>query len=322
LICENVYFARDLTNTNADEVNPQYLVKVSLDLAKKLPRVKATILDKKKIQKEKMGLLLAVNQGSHLDPAVIVLEYKGSANAKEHTVLIGKGITYDTGGLNIKSGGMETMKCDMAGAAVVLAIIRTAAMLELPVHLTAVIPTTENAVSATSYKPGDVYTSMTGKTVEIANTDAEGRLILADAIAYAKKYLKPSRIIDFATLTGGIEIALGSEATGMMSNDDALADLFIRAGSETFERVWRMPLFEEYKDNLKSDVADIKNVGTRSASSCTAGIFLQQFVEKTPWVHFDIACTAYFNEAKRYQPKFGTGIGVRLMIEFLKQLYP
>ena len=320
VIGQAVYFARDLTNTNADEVNPQHLEQTALKLAKDLPHVKATLLDKKRIEKEKMGLLLAVNRGSSTDPAFIILEYKGNPKAKDHTVLIGKGITYDTGGLSIKVSGMETMKADMGGAAVVLATLYAAATLALPIHLTVVIPATENCVSANSYKPGDVYSSMTGKTVEVANTDAEGRLVLADALAYANKYLKPTRIIDFATLTGGIEIALGSEAIGMMSNNDALADLFIRAGSETFERVWRLPLFEEYKENLKSEVADIKNVGTRSASSIIGGIFLQYFVDKTPWVHFDIASTAYINEAKRYHPKFATGIGVRLMMEFLQNI--
>lgn len=320
IICEGVYFARDLTNTNADEVTPQHLAEVALKMAKTLPHVKATVFDKKRIQKEKMGLLLAVNRGSAVDPTFIILEYKGSSKAKDHTVIVGKGITYDTGGLNIKTSGMETMKADMGGAAVALATLFAAAKLALPIHLTVVIPATENNVSAQSYKPGDVYISMAGKTVEVANTDAEGRLVLADALAYTNKYLKPTRIIDFATLTGGVDIALGNEAIGMLSNNDALAALFERAGSETYERVWRLPLFEEYKDNLKSDVADIKNVGTRSASTICGAIFLQHFVDATPWVHFDIASAAHLNESKRYHPKFATGVGVRLMIEFLQNL--
>ena len=320
IVCEGVYLARNLVNRNADEVTPQFLAKTALEIAKKHPQVKATVFNKKRIAKEKMGLLLAVTRGSDIDPSFIILEYKGRAKAKDHTVIVGKGITYDTGGLNLKSSGMDTMKCDMGGAAVALAAIQVAAKLELPIHLTAVIPTAENSISARSYKPGDVYTSYSGKTVEITNTDAEGRLVLADALAYTVKNLKPSQMVVFATLTGGIEIALGSEFTGMMSNDDALADLFLRAGSETFERVWRLPLAEEYKDNLRSDVADIKNAGTRSASSITAATFTQQFVGNTPWVHFDIASTAFLSEAKRYHPKFGTGIGVRLMIEFLEPL--
>jgi leucyl aminopeptidase len=318
-ICEGVYFARDLVNGNADEITPQYLAHTALSLANSHPKLKATIFDKKRIEKEKMGLLLAVNRGSAIDPAFIILEYKGVAKPKDHTVLIGKGITFDTGGLNLKSSGMDLMKSDMAGAATTLAILKVAAELKLPLHLTAVIASTDNSISSTSYKPGDVYISYTGKTVEITNTDAEGRLVLADALSYAEKNLNPTRLINFATLTGGIDIALGSEAIGMMSNDDALSDSLIHAGSATFERVWRLPLFEEYKDSLRSDIADIKNYGSRSASSITAGIFMQQFISnKIPWAHFDIASTAYFSEAKRYHPKFATGIGVRLMIDFFQ----
>jgi leucyl aminopeptidase len=322
LICEGVYFARDLVNANADESTADVLSNVALNLAKTLPNVKATIFDKKRIEKEKLDLLLAVNKGSEVDPAFIILEYKGNPKSKDHTVLIGKGITYDTGGLNLKLASMDLMKADMAGAAVALATIWVAAKIELPIHLTAIIPVTDNCISAKSYKPGDVYRSHAGLTVEISNTDAEGRLILADALSYAEKNLKPTRMIDFATLTGGIDIALGHEATGMMANNDVLADLFIRAGMSTFERVWRLPLYDEYKDNLRSDIADIKNIGTRSASSITGAIFLQHFFSnKIPWVHFDIASTAFLAEAKRYHPKFGTGVGVRLMIEFLKNLH-
>lgn len=320
-ICEGVCLARDLVNGNADETTAKDLSKVALEMAKTLPHVKATIFDKKRIEKENMGLLLAVNRGSKIDPAFIILEYKAKSKTKDHTVLIGKGITYDTGGLNLKSSGMDSMKADMGGAAVALATVWVAAQLCLPIHLTAVIPVTDNCISAESYKPGDVYHSLAGVTVEISNTDAEGRLILADALAYAEKNLKPTRMIDFATLTGGVDIALGNETTGMMSNNDVLTDLFVRAGSETFERVWRLPLYEEYKDNLRSDVADIKNAGNRSASTITGAIFLQQFFSQTiPWVHFDIASTAYLSDAKRYHPKFGTGVGVRLMIEFLEHL--
>jgi leucyl aminopeptidase len=319
-ICQGVYLARDLINGNADEVNPQYLAEVAETLAKTFPKVKTTIFDKKRIEKEGMGLLLAVNRGSIVPPAFIVVEYKGSAKTKNHVVIVGKGITYDTGGLNLKVSGMEMMKCDMGGAAVVLGTLWAAAKLELPIHLTAIIPATDNCISANSYKPGDVYTSHAGKTVEIANTDAEGRLVLADALSYAEKHLNPTCLIDFATLTGGIDIALGNEVTGMFSNSDELADLFLQAGAETFERVCRLPVYEEYKDNLRSDIADIKNLGTRSASSINGAVFLQQFFsEKLPWVHFDIASTAFLSEAKRYHPKFGTGIGVRLMIEFLEK---
>lgn len=318
-ISEGVYLARDLTNTNADELSPPQLAHLAQTWAKQSAGLKATIFDKKRIEKEKMGLLLAVNRGSHIDPRFIILEYKGNPKSKDHTVLVGKGITYDTGGLNLKVGdGMLTMRCDMGGAAAVLVAVKVAAELKLPVNVTAVVPATENMVSSESFKPGDVYESYAGKTVEIGNTDAEGRLVLADALAYAEKNLKPTRLIDLATLTGGIDIALGNEATGLMSNDDALADLLITAGSQTFERLWRLPLFEEYKDGLKSDVADMRNVATRAASSIIGAMFLKAFIKDTPWAHLDIASTAFLSEAKRYHPKLATGVGVRLLVEFLE----
>ena len=320
-LCNAVHYARDLVNGNADDVTPQTLVEQAKNLAKTYPQVKATIFDRKRIEKEKMGLLLAVNRGSVRDPAFIILEYKGNPRSKEHTALIGKGITYDTGGLNLKpTGSMETMKCDMSGAAAVLGTIRAAAELGLKVNVTGVIPSTENSIGSRSYKPGDVYVSYTGKTVEIANTDAEGRLILADALAYTVKNLKPTRMIDLATLTGAVVVCLGDEATGLMSNQDALAEALIKAGNATFERVWRLPLFEEYKKQIKSDIADIKNSGGRQAGTITAALFLEAFVGDVPWAHLDIAGTAYLNESKRYQPKHGTGVGVRLLIEYLEQL--
>lgn len=320
-IAEAVYFSRNLVNGNADDVTPQRLIAEAKDLAKAFKTVKTHVLDKKQIEKEKMGLLLAVSRASPRDPAVIILEYKGNPKSKDHTVLVGKGITFDTGGLNIKpTGSMETMRCDMAGAAAVLGSIKALASLGIKVNVTGVIPTTENAIGSKSYKPGDVYQSYSGKTVEIGNTDAEGRLILADALAYAVKKLKPTRMIDLATLTGAVEVALGNETTGLMSNNDALADSLIHAGSETFERVWRLPLYDEYQDQLKSEIADIKSTGGRGAGCITAAMFLQEFVGKTPWAHLDIAGTAFITESKRYHPKNATGIGVRLLLEFLEHI--
>jgi leucyl aminopeptidase len=320
-VIEGVYLARDLVNNNADNVTPQTLANMAKSIAKKFSKVKATVFDKKRIEKEKMGLLLAVNRGSSLDPAFIILEYKGNPKSKDHTIVVGKGITYDTGGLNLKpTGSMETMKCDMSGAACALGTVYAAANLGLNVNLTAVIPSTENCIDAKSYKPGDVYSSYLGKTVEIGNTDAEGRLILADALAYAAKNLKPTRMIDFATLTGAVVIALGEETTGLMSNDDHLAEALSRAGNETFERAWRLPLFEEYKQQLESDIADTSNVGGRDAGTITAALFLQEFVGNTTWAHMDIAGTAFLKKSRRYHPKNGTGVGVRLMIQFLENL--
>jgi leucyl aminopeptidase len=321
-ICEGVYYTRDLVNGNADEITPQYLAHCAIGLAKMHPSIKTTIFDKKHIEKEKMGLLLAVNRGSALDPVFIIMEYRGNPHSHDHTILVGKGVTYDTGGLNLKpTGSMETMKCDMAGAAACFGTLLATCLLELKVNLTVVVPSTENCIDAKSFKPGDVYTSYLGKTVEMTNSDAEGRLILADALAYAIKKLKPTRLIDLATLTGAIEIALGSEASGVMSTNDELAEALLQAGDVTFERLWRMPLFDEYKERLKSDIADLKSWNGRSAGANVAATFLRQFVgDSLPWAHIDIAATAYVAEAKKYLPKFATGFGVRLMIEFLEKM--
>lgn len=322
LIFDSVNFARDLVNGNADDVTPQHLAAVARGLEKTGTHVKTTVFDKKRIAKEKMNLLLAVGRGSTNDPAFIIVEYKGNPKSTNHTVVVGKGVTFDTGGLLIKlrGTGMETMKSDMAGAAVALGVVHAASTLGLKVNVTAVVPSVENSVDANSYKPGDVYRGYGGKTVEISDTDAEGRLILADALAYVEANLKPSRIIDIATLTGSVEVALGDEATGMMSNHDGLADLFVRFGSETGERVWRLPLYEEYKEALKSDIADLKNTGGRHGGCQRAALFLQEFLDKkTPWVHFDIAGTAFFPGGKRYWPKYASGIGVRLILSLLEQ---
>lgn len=321
-VCEAIYYTRDLINENADNVTPQYLAQCAQEMASKHSAIKTTIFDKKRIEKEKMELLLAVNRGSALDPAFIIMEYQGNPHASDRTILIGKGVTYDTGGLNLKpTGGMETMKCDMSGAAVCLGILLAVAQLKLNVNLTVVIPSTENGIDARSYKPGDVYRSYLGKTVEMTNSDAEGRLILADALSYAVKNLHPTRIIDMATLTGAIDVALGFEAAGLMSTHDELAQALLQAGNETYERLWRMPLFDEYKERLKSDIADLKSWNGRSASANVAATFLRQFVaESIPWAHIDIASTAYVSEAKKYWPKYATGYGVRLMIEFLQNL--
>lgn len=320
-IAQSVYMARDLINGNASEITPQYLAKTAKDIAKSFKSVKTTVLTKKQLETEKMGLLLAVGQGSAHEPVLIVMQYKGDPKSKDNTVVVGKGVTYDTGGLNLKpTGSMETMKSDMSGAAAGLGIMEATARLKLKVNLTVVIPSAENCIDANSYRPGDVHTSYLGKTVEIDNTDAEGRLILADALAYTVKKLKPTRIIDFATLTGSVVVALGHVAAGLYSTNDALADGLLRSGIYTYERCWRMPLFEEYRDQLKSEIADIKNTGGRSAGSVTAALFLNEFVSDTPWAHIDIAGTAYLDKPQQYLPNHATGFGIRLMIDFLKNL--
>ncbi len=315
-----VHFARDLVNGNADDITPQALSKIAKELAKEYPKVKTTVFDKKRIEQEKMGLLLAVNQGSHREPAFIILEYMGDPSSKDKTAIIGKGITYDTGGLNLKpTGSMETMKCDMSGAAAVLGTVHAAAKIGLKANIIGVIPSTENAIGPNSYKPGDVFKSYEGTTVEITNTDAEGRLVLADALSYIQKNYSPKRMIDLATLTGAIVVALGEEITGLFSNDDKLAKELVKAGEATGERVWPMPLLQDYKEKLKSPIADMQNAPGRAAGSITAALFLEHFIKDVAWAHLDIAGTAYTSDAKHYNPSKATGVGVRLLLELLEQ---
>jgi leucyl aminopeptidase len=318
----SVNFVRDLVNGNADDVNVDLFKKIAKDFEKKYSHVKTTILDKKALEKEKMALLLAVGRAATREPALIILEYTGNSHSKDKTAIIGKGITFDTGGLNLKVGvGIETMKCDMSGAAVALGVIKAAAELKLKVNLISVLAIAENAIGPASYKPGDVYRSHSGKTVEVNNTDAEGRLVLADAISYLQKHYEPSRMIDFATLTGGIIVALGEEATGLFSNNDGLAKRLEKSGERTHERLWRLPLYPEYMEYLKSSIADIKNSGPRKASSASGAMFIQQFVKKTiPWAHLDIAGTAFLSELKPYHPTAATGVGIRLIVDFLEHL--
>lgn len=318
---EGVYLARDLINGNADVVTPQYLAEAALTIAKKFSTVKATIFDRERIEKEKMGLLTAVSRGSAAEPRFIILNYRGFPKSKDLTVLVGKGITYDTGGLNLKpTGSIETMRDDMSGAAAVLAVIGIAASMGLEINVTAVVPATENAIDSNSFKPGDVYKSYLGTTVEIGNTDAEGRLVLADALAYTVKNLKPSRIIDFATLTGSMVIALGEGMSGLFCNNDSLCDQLLQSANHTSEHLWRMPLYAPYREQLKSDIADIKNIGGRPAGSILAALFLQEFVGQIPWAHIDIAGTAFLGKEKGYWPKNGVGFGVRLIIDYLQTL--
>ena len=321
-VSEGIDLSRDLINTSADEMTPAHLGLVAKEIAKTSKHIKADVYGKKWIEKNKMGLILAVSRASpETEPAFIILEYRGNPKSKEKTVLIGKGVTFDTGGLNIKpTGGMETMKADMSGAAIVLSTIYTSAKLCLNINVTAIVPSTENGIGPLSYKPGDVYKSYSGKTVEIGNTDAEGRLILVDALAWAEKNLQPTRMIDVATLTGAMVIALGTGCAGLFTPDDTLAAQLEQASQSSHERLWRMPLIEDYKEQLKSYVADTSNVGQREGGSITAALFIQQFIEKTPWAHLDIAGVAYTKHPQGVYPKNATGYGVRLLTEFLENL--
>lgn len=317
IVAEGVCFTRDLVNENSDAKPPHVIA----EKAKKLhPKIKTTIFDKKKLVSEKMGLILAVNRSSSHEPCLIQAVYRGNPKSKEHVVLVGKGITYDTGGLSLKpTDNMLAMKCDMAGAATVLGAIRVVAELGLKVNVTALAPVTENCIGSKSYKPGDVYRSYSGKTVEVTNTDAEGRLVLADALAYAVENLKPSCIVDLATLTGACVVALGEEISGLFSNDETLAEELLAASESSDELIWRMPVHNDYLEAYKSDIADIVNSAGREAGAIKAALFLQEFVGKVPWAHLDIAGPAFLSKPKHYNPTKGTGHGVRLLVDFLEQ---
>jgi leucyl aminopeptidase len=274
-----------------------------------------TVLDKAAIVREKMGALLAVAQGSVEEPRFIVLEYRGAEGAP--IVLVGKGVTFDTGGISIKPAqNMEDMKYDMSGAAAVLGTFEVLGRLKPAAHVIGIIPSTENMPSGTAVKPGDVITSHLGKTIEVINTDAEGRLILCDALSWAKRY-RPACVIDIATLTGAIVVALGNTAAGVMGTDDALVDEVRQAADRAGERVWPLPLWDEYRDLMKSDIADVKNAGGRPAGSISAGWFLREFVDGFAWAHLDIAGTAYTDREDAARVKGPTGMGVRLFSEFV-----
>lgn len=321
-IAESVYFARDLVNGNADLITPAFLAEEAKTLAKRFPVIKTVVFDRARIEKEKMGLFLAVAKGSSYDPAFIMMRYEGDPRHKEHVAVIGKGLTFDTGGLNLKpTGSMETMRDDMSGAAVVMGLMTAIAQLGLKVNVTGIIAACENAIDANSAKPGDVYTSYSGKTVEITNTDAEGRLTLADAISYCVKNVRPTMIIDLATLTGSVVIALGEDIAGLFSNNDALAHKLMEASKVSGELLHRLPLHKPYFEGMKSDIADLKNAESgRAAGSIKAALFLEDFVEKKPWAHIDIAGTAFSSKEGSYTPKNGVGFGIRLLLEFLNTL--
>jgi len=320
-LMQGVFLTRDLITNNAESVTPQHLVHVAKILGKGA-KTKTTVFNKKRIEKEKMGLFLAVAEGSSYEPAFIIIEYQGNPSSKDKTVLVGKGVTYDTGGLSLKpSTSMDTMKADMSGSACVLGVMKAAQMLKMKQNITVVIATTDNAIGPKSYRPGDVFKAYNGKTVEVLNTDAEGRLTLADAMSYAIKELSPTRMIDVATLTGACVIALGEYVSAVMTRDTALEKGLMQASHSTGEKLWPMPLVEEYRELLKSDIADLKNIGNRWGSSLQAGLFLEEFTEGcTAWAHLDIAGPAYAEKAYGYFPKHATGYGVRLLTKFLESL--
>jgi leucyl aminopeptidase len=315
LVAEAVAFSRDLVSAPPNEVTPSEIGRRTQAFAKDLG-LTCKVLDEKEITKLKMGSFLGVAQGSIKDepPRFIIVEYMPLGAKEAPLVFVGKGITFDSGGISIKPGeGMEKMKYDMAGSAAVLGAIRAIAALKLPVNVVALVPSTENMPSGDAIHPGDVLTSMSGKTIEVINTDAEGRLILADALTYAERY-NPKAVVDIATLTGACVIALGGNAIGLMGNDDEFVQRVRQAGETANERAWPLPLWEEYHEQIKSDIADLKNTGGRPAGTITAAAFLSKFAEKYTWAHLDIAGTAWEDKGKAYVPKGATGIGVRLLL--------
>jgi leucyl aminopeptidase len=316
IIAEATCYARDLTNQPANVVVPEFLATEAKKIAKDMG-LDCHILHKADLQKLKMGAFLSVAQGSEKPANIIILQYNSKRDDLPNIALIGKGVTFDSGGICIKpERDMWQMKGDMAGAAAVLAAIKAAAQLQFPLKIIGVIPATENMPGGLASHPGDVVKSYSGKTIEIINTDAEGRMILADALAYALKY-KPNAIIDLATLTGSCVVALGHLAIGLMGNNETLMLRIKEAGEKSYERVWELPLWEEYSEQIESDIADIKNSGGRYGGAITAAAFLKHFVDNVPWAHLDIAGVFWYEQAKPYIPKGATGIGVRLLIELL-----
>lgn len=320
ILVESVCKARDLVNEPQSHLNAVGFA----DEMKKMGKAasfKVEVLNKKQIEALKMGGLLAVNKGSQTPPTFTIMEYKPKkAVNKKPIVLVGKGVVYDTGGLSLKpTAGMDTMKCDMAGGALVAATIYAVAKAQLNVHVIALVPATDNRPGENAYAPGDVIKMYDGKTVEMLNADAEGRMILADALAYAKKY-KPELVMDFATLTGAAAAAIGSYGIVCMGTADEATKLNLKlCGNQVHERLVEFPFWDDYAKLLKSDIADMKNIGGPVAGAITAGKFLEKFIDY-PWMHFDIAGPAYNSAADSYRPKNGTGVGVRLIFEFLKEL--
>jgi len=316
IISEAVYLARDLANAPSNQVTPTLLADKARWIAKE-QGLRVEVFDLAEVEAMGMGAFVAVAKGSQEPAKFIVLEYN-QEREMETIVLVGKGITFDSGGISIKPAErMEQMKADMSGAAAVLGAMQAASKLQLPLHLVGLLPATENLPSGKAYKPGDVLKTLSGQTVEVISTDAEGRLILSDALTYSLRF-KPKAIIDLATLTGAVVIALGDYVIGLFGNDESLQKKVEEASQKTGEMVWRLPLWDEYFDYIKSDVADFKNVGTRAAGAIIGGIFLSKFVEKTPWVHLDIAGPAFIEKERPYMPRGGTGVGVRLLVQLLR----
>jgi leucyl aminopeptidase len=314
-LAESTNWARQLINTPSNDKPPRIVAERAKEMAQAVG-LEVDVLDEPRIRELRMGALLGVSQGSDEAPRVVVLKHLADPDAAQLLALVGKGITFDTGGISLKPAeGMEKMKYDMAGGATCMAVMRTLALTGARVNCIAVVPLAENMPGGRAQRPGDVVRAMSGKTIEVINTDAEGRLVLADGIAYAKQ-LGATHLIDLATLTGAVRIALGSLRVGVFGNRADFTNGFMKAAERAGERMWQLPLDDEYREMIKSVVADIANSGGRFAGAITAAKFLQEFVGETPWIHLDLAGTAWNDEEKPYMPKGPSGIAVRSLVEF------
>ena len=324
IVVDAVFFAKNLMNGPGNYTTPTKFAQVATASAKLSKKIKLNIFELSETKKMGMGAFYSVAKGSEEPAKFIVAEYKGAVATKKPIVFVGKGITFDSGGISLKPqsssmSNIEDMKFDMSGAAAVIALMRIIAIRQLPINAVFIAPVTENLPSGNAFKPGDVLTSMSGKTIEVISTDAEGRLILCDALFYAQKY-KPALIVDIATLTGACVMALGKYATGLMANENAFTEHMKKAGEDTGERVWQLPMFEEYGESLKSRYADMKNIGSGGAGTIIAGLFLKEFIGNYPWIHLDIAGTAYGIKNKSYIPDGVAATGVRLLYDFTKKI--
>jgi leucyl aminopeptidase len=318
VVADAVNLARDLVNAPPNDMSASVLANEARRVARE-SGIRCTVWGNAEIVRRGMTLLAAVNAGSEEEARFIHLSYVPRVRKKlARLVFVGKGLTFDSGGLSIKPGkSMETMKCDMAGGAATIAIVMAAAKLKLPVEVHGIIPSTDNLINGKAMKPGDIYRTLDGKTVEVLNTDAEGRLILADALTYARD-LKPTVLVDHATLTGAVMVALGQWRAGLYATEDALRDRYLEAAKRSGEAFWPLPLDEEIKETIKSPIADLKNTGDGYAGSIAAALFLREFVGTAPWVHLDIAGPAFLSSPHGLLPKGGTGFGVRTALEFIK----
>jgi leucyl aminopeptidase len=322
LVIQAVFFVRDLGNLPPNECSPAYLANVATSLGNEY-QMKTRIIDRYEMESIKLAGVVAVGKGSNNPPKMIIVEYNGAHAEQRPYLLVGKAVTFDTGGISLKPGDkMDEMKFDKCGGCTVLGILKAASSLKIPVNVVGIIPCVENMPSATSYRPGDIIRMHNGKTVEVLNTDAEGRIILADAISYGINSYNPKAIIDLATLTGACIIALGANVAAAIGTSKELINNLTRISQETGEKIWELPLFDEFHDQLRSNVADIKNIGGRPGGAITAAAFLSNFTANIPWVHLDIAGTAWTQEGtyeRSYNPKGATGFGLRTIVKLLAE---